>query len=98
MTDQPYDVRVGGRHARHGADHEEPDQGVGDELRVGVLGEVAHAYGCREPGVQAALPSAVQQLCDWLWHGPPAARVDEVATEEVDPRTLAAKPDRFSTR
>ncbi|MGA9852648.1 MAG: acylphosphatase [Gammaproteobacteria bacterium] len=27
---------------------------------------------------------AVQEFCDWLWRGPPAARVSEVVIREVE--------------
>jgi acylphosphatase len=39
-------------------------------------------------------PSAVDRLCDWLWQGPDAARVDRVecAPAAVDP------PQTFTTR
>jgi acylphosphatase len=65
---------------------------------LGVTGYARNLADGRVEVLACGAPSAVQQLCDWLWHGPPAARVDEVATEEVDPQSLAAKPDRFSTR
>lgn len=29
-------------------------------------------------------PAAVDALCDWLWQGPPAARVMEVVVREVE--------------
>ncbi|MGH8280131.1 MAG: acylphosphatase [Gammaproteobacteria bacterium] len=29
-------------------------------------------------------PAAVAELCEWLWDGPPAARVDEVVVRGVE--------------
>lgn len=29
-------------------------------------------------------PEAVEQLADWLWQGPPAARVEDVVLRETD--------------
>jgi acylphosphatase len=42
--------------------------------------------------------TAVTALIDWLWAGPPAAHVQDVAVEELDPGTVAAAADRFITR
>ncbi len=37
----------------------------------------------------------VQKLIDWLWHGPPSARVDAVEISEVETGSVA---DGFATR
>lgn len=37
--------------------------------------------------------SAIQQLVDWLWKGPPAARVDDV---EITDATLERVPEQFT--
>ena len=50
------------------------------------------------PGLEVLVvgePSAVQMLIDWLWSGPPAARVSHV---EVEPVELAEEPTEFTTR
>jgi acylphosphatase len=69
--------------------------------RAQELGVTGHAHNLPDGRVEVlacGAPSAVQQLCDWLWHGPPAARVDDVAIEELDPGTLSPRPERFSVR
>jgi len=38
-------------------------------------------------------PAAVDALCDWLWEGPPTARVSEVVIREVE---CAAIPKVFA--
>lgn len=40
-------------------------------------------------------PSAVEALCDWLWQGPPAAKVSEVVVREVECTEI---PREFATR
>lgn len=40
-------------------------------------------------------PQAVDALCDWLWHGPPAAKVSEVVVREVECTEI---PREFDTR
>lgn len=40
-------------------------------------------------------PAAVDALCDWLWHGPPAAKVSEVVVREVQCTEI---PSEFTTR
>jgi acylphosphatase len=42
--------------------------------------------------------SAANQLIDWLRRGPPAARVSEVAIEELDLESLQDIPVGFATR
>jgi acylphosphatase len=41
---------------------------------------------------------AVEQLCAWLWRGPPAARVDAVVVDTVPPEELAQRPAGFTAR
>ncbi|MDE1984206.1 MAG: acylphosphatase, partial [Gammaproteobacteria bacterium] len=40
-------------------------------------------------------PLAVEALCDWLWQGPPAAKVSEVVVREVECTEI---PSEFATR
>lgn len=40
-------------------------------------------------------PLAVEALCDWLWQGPPAAKVSEVVVREVE---CTEVPSEFATR
>ncbi|MDE2109146.1 MAG: acylphosphatase, partial [Gammaproteobacteria bacterium] len=40
-------------------------------------------------------PLAVEALCDWLWQGPPAAKVSEVVVREVE---CTEVPSEFETR
>lgn len=42
--------------------------------------------------LMAGEPSAVQALTDWLWTGPPLARVTAVIVTEVDERAGEADP------
>jgi acylphosphatase len=41
---------------------------------------------------------AVDRLCDWLWKGPPASRVDSVQVESVPRAQLPERPLDFTTR
>ena len=41
-------------------------------------------------------PAAVHALIEWLWRGPPAAHVTDVAVSDVDPDSLAELPSTFS--
>lgn len=43
-------------------------------------------------------PGAVRALVDWLWRGPPAAHVTDVAVNELDVNQIGAVPAGFSTR
>jgi len=42
-------------------------------------------------------PDSVRALCDWLWHGPPAAHVTAVEVEEVAVESLREWPSSFLT-
>ena len=42
--------------------------------------------------------TAVEQLCAWLWQGPPAARVDAVVVETVPGAELPQRPAAFTAR
>lgn len=53
-----------------------------------------HADGSVEVLVGGA-PTAVRQLLDWLWTGPPLARVSAVIVSDADAAEL---PDDFLSR
>jgi acylphosphatase len=62
------------------------------------LGCTGHARNLPDGRVEVLVvgePSAVQGLIDWLWIGPPAARVSQV---EVEPVALGETPGTFTTR
>lgn len=42
-------------------------------------------------------PQAVEQLIEWLWQGPPLARVTEVVVEEIDAGKAADVAAGFTT-
>jgi acylphosphatase len=43
-------------------------------------------------------PAAVDALTEWLWHGPPAAHVTDVATTEIGLDELGDMPSGFGSR
>ena len=62
---------------------------VAQARRLGVAGWVRNrADGTVEALLQGP-DDVLATLRDWLAHGPPAARVDELAVEEVAPAALA---------
>ncbi len=55
-----------------------------EAARLGVCG---HAVNLPDGSVEVlacGAPQAVQALREWLWSGPPAARVEDVRCEAVD--------------
>ncbi len=61
-----------------------------------ALGLWGHALNLDDGRVEVLAcgpPAAVRQLCDWLWKGPPGARVTGVDVEEVP----VQDPDGFVT-
>ena len=68
--------------------------------RADALGVVGHARNLPDGRVEVLAcgpAAAVQALCDWLWHGPPAAEVTAVDCEPVAPASLSARPAGFVT-
>ena len=68
--------------------------------RAEALGVAGHARNLPDGRVEVLAcgsPAAVQALCDWLWHGPPAADVTSVDCEAVPPATLPGRPAGFLT-
>jgi acylphosphatase len=64
--------------------------------RAEALGLTGYAKNLPDGRVEVLAcgePEAVRQLCDWLWEGPPAARVETVECREVD----EAPPSRFGS-
>lgn len=62
--------------------------------RLGVRGYARNLPDGRVEVLACGERVAVEVLCEWLWQGPPAARVSGVVFEEVD--AAACNPDGFS--
>ncbi|GEK81395.1 acylphosphatase [Agrococcus baldri] len=68
-------------------------QGVGFRMaaaaearRLGVAGSARNRFdGTVEAEVEGE-PDAVAEMAAWLAHGPPAARVEHVDADDIDPR------------
>jgi len=56
--------------------------------RLGLSGWVQNAVDGSVEFAAAGPAAAVSELVDWAWQGPPAARVEAVETESVDPATM----------
>lgn len=66
--------------------------------RAKVLGVTGHAKNLPDGRVEVLAcgeAAAVQELCNWLWEGPPAARVERVDISEAD---TDEPPADFKTR
>lgn len=66
--------------------------------RAVALGLRGHARNLADGSVEvlcAGPLEAVEALLDWLWQGPPMARVDSVRVEEADGATV---PEGFLSR
>ena len=73
---------------------------AGTRARATALGVTGHACNLPDGRVEVLAcgsAAAVQALCDWLWHGPPAAEVTAVDCELVDPASLRERPAGFVT-
>lgn len=55
---------------------------VAQAERLGLAGWVKNLADGRVEVVAAGEPDAIAALVQWLWEGPPAARVDAVHVEE----------------
>jgi acylphosphatase len=64
---------------------------------LGVTGYARNLLDGRVEVLACGKPGSVQALCDWLWDGPPAAHVTEVAIEEVAVESLREWPSSFLT-
>jgi acylphosphatase len=65
---------------------------------LGVTGYARNLPDGRVEVLACGEEGAVSQLCDWLWHGPPASRVDSVSIEELRPEAIPSRPVSFDTR
>jgi acylphosphatase len=61
--------------------------------RLGVTGHAHNLADGRVEVLACGAQSVVDALCDWLWEGPPAARVTDVRVETV---TCTDPPQDFS--
>jgi acylphosphatase len=76
-------------------------QGVFYRARAGqrarelnVMGYAKNLPDGRVEVLACGEPAAVDALCDWLWQGPPAAKVSEVVMRTVE---CAEIPREFTT-
>ena len=67
-------------------------------IEVGCTGYVRNLTDGRVEVLAVGASSAVQSLIDWLWQGPPSARVADVQVIEVAIETLNGVPGEFSGR
>jgi acylphosphatase len=68
--------------------------------RAQALGLTGHARNLPDGRVEVLAcgeQPAVEALCEWLWHGPPAAEVTSVDVETVDATGLRPWPATFNT-
>ncbi len=64
------------------------------------LGITGHARNLPDGSVEVLAcgeAQAVQRLGEWLWEGPPSARVSGVAVEEITEQALGGWPQSFRT-
>jgi acylphosphatase len=69
--------------------------------RAQDLGLRGHARNLEDGTVEvlAIGPApAVDELLEWLWQGPPLAKVTRVEVQEIDADAVAAAAGNFSTR
>jgi acylphosphatase len=68
--------------------------------RAEALGVTGHARNLPDGRVEVlacGTEEAVGALCRWLWQGPPAAHVTDVAVEDVAIESLPVCPAEFRT-
>jgi len=68
--------------------------------RAEALGVTGHARNLPDGRVEVLAcgsPPAVEELCAWLWKGPPAAHVTAVDVEPVAIGSLPGRPVAFTT-
>ncbi len=53
-------------------------------IELGLRGSVRNLSGGDVEVVMAGSPDAVMTMCQWLWSGPPGARVSGVTVAECD--------------
>jgi acylphosphatase len=67
-------------------------------IEVGCTGYARNLTDGRVEVLAVGASSAVQSLIDWLWQGPPSARVTDVEVIDVAIETLHGVPEEFSGR
>jgi acylphosphatase len=68
--------------------------------RAEVLGVTGYARNLPDGRVEVLAcgeTDAVEAFCQWLWKGSPAASVQDVVIETVQPASLAEWPTSFRT-
>jgi acylphosphatase len=65
---------------------------------LGVTGYARNLPDGRVEVLACGQAAPVEELCRWLWQGPPAARVDSVDVEEVPIGQLPGRPEVFAAR
>ena len=65
---------------------------------LGVTGYARNLPDGRVEVLACGERAAVQELVRWLWQGPPAAHVSDVAIESVDPTSIDPWPLEFRRR
>lgn len=65
---------------------------------LGVTGYARNLPDGRVEVLACGERAAVQELVRWLWQGPPAAHVSDVAIESVDPPSVDPWPLEFRRR
>lgn len=58
-------------------------------LELGLAGRARNLPDGRVEVTVYGDPERVQVLCEWLWKGPPQARVEDVHCEPADPEPFA---------
>ena len=64
---------------------------------LGVTGYVRNLPDGRVEVLACGTRDSVAALCDWLWHGPPAAQVTAVDAVDVAVESLQEWPSSFRT-
>ncbi|HEX4300376.1 MAG TPA: acylphosphatase [Gammaproteobacteria bacterium] len=62
---------------------------------LGVTGYARNLPDGRVEVLACGEEAKLRDLIDWLWKGPPAAKVDDVAVEEIE---VDPTPSKFDTR
>lgn len=58
-------------------------------LELGLMGRARNLPDGRVEVLAYGDADKVGALCEWLWQGPPGARVDEVQCESADPEPFS---------
>ena len=62
---------------------------------LGVTGYAKNLADGRVEVLACGEEVAVMELCEWLWQGPPAAKVENVGIDDAKPEEI---PTEFKTR